>query len=216
MGLQRSSDARIEGEDLPGVRSAFDFLMSSPEKSGEKPGERVLVIGGGNVAMDTARTCRRLGSEVIVSYRRRLEDMPADIEEIHEAMEEGVDIRLQTIPARIERTRDCLRYVYVKARMVPNPRGGRPVPEPEDGVEHIMEVDTVFTAIGQTSDLSFLPPELEEGMEFKWGRIMVDGEQFTGTENIFAGGDITPGPGDAISAIADGLRAAGGIHRKLS
>ncbi len=100
--------------------------------------------------------------------------------------------------------------------MVPNPRGGRPVPEPRDGVEHIMEVDTVFTAIGQTSDLSFLPPELEEGMEFKWGLITVDADQYTGSGNIFAGGDITRGPGDAISAIADGLRAAGGIHRKLS
>jgi len=215
-GLQKPSDARIEGEDLPGVRPAFDFLMNSPEKTEDKLGERVLVVGGGNVAMDTARTCRRLGSQVIISYRRRLEDMPADEEEIHEAMEEKVDFRVQTIPARIEKTDTGLRYVYVEAKMVPNPRGGRPVPEPKDGVEHSIEVDTVFTAIGQTSDLSFLPTEIEQAMEFKWGRIVVDENQYTGSGNIFAGGDITPGAGDAISAIADGLRAAGGIHKKLS
>lgn len=214
-GLQKPSDARIEGEDTEGVRPAFDFLMNSPEKSGEDIGGRVLVIGGGNVAMDTARTCRRLGAEVILSYRRRVQDMPADHEEINEAMEENIDFRVQTIPKRIERSEKGLKYFYLEAKMEPNPKGGRPVPVPKDDVEHCIEADTIFSAIGQTSDLDFIPKELEKNMEFKWDRILVDEFQYTGSGNIFAGGDITPGAGDAITAIADGLRAVKGIDRLL-
>ena len=216
VGLQKPSDARIEGEDVPGVRPAFDFLMKSPEKTKENIGEKVLVIGGGNVAMDTARTCRRLGAEVIISYRRRLQDMPADEEEIHEAIEENIDMRTQTIPARIERSDKGLKYYYVEAKMVPNPKGGRPMPKPRDGIEHCIQVDTIFSAIGQTADTDFLPEEIENGMEFKWGRIIVNSDQYTGSKNIFAGGDITPGEGDAITAIADGLRAVKGIDSRLS
>ena len=215
-GLQKPSDARIEGEDTEGVRPAFDFLMESPEKTGEDVGKTVLVIGGGNVAMDTARTCRRLGAEVILSYRRRVQDMPADDEEIHEAMEENIDFRVQTIPKRIEKSEKGLKYYYLEAKMEPNPKGGRPVPVPKDDVEHVIEADTIFSAIGQTSDLSFIPEDLEKDMEFKWDRIIVNEYQYTGSSNIFAGGDITPGAGDAITAIADGLRAVKGIEKLLN
>jgi NADPH-dependent glutamate synthase beta subunit-like oxidoreductase len=215
-GLQKPSDARIEGEEHPGVKPAFNFLMSEPEITREDIGRTVLVIGGGNVAMDTARTCRRLGAEVTLSYRRRMEDMPADNEEIHEAIEEHIDFRVQTIPKRIEKTEKGLKYFYLEARMEPNPKGGRPVPVPKDDVEHSIEADTIFTAIGQTADLGFIPEEMEKDMEFKWDRIVVNELQYTGSKNIFAGGDITPGAGDAITAIADGLRAVKGIEKLLS
>jgi len=215
-GLQKPSDARIEGEEHHGVKPAFDFLMNEPEKTKENVGKKVIVIGGGNVAMDTARTCRRLGAEVILSYRRRIEDMPADDEEIHEAIEENIDIRVQTIPKRIEKTKKGLKYFYLEARMEPDPKGGRPIPVPRDDTEHSIEADTIFTAIGQTADLNFIPEELEKDMEFKWDRILVNEDQYTGSKNIFAGGDITPGAGDAITAIADGLRAVMGIEKLLN
>jgi len=213
-GLQKSSEFRIPGVDLPGVKHAFYFLMDNPEEGLIEVGSRVLVIGGGNVAMDTARTCLRLGAEVVISYRRRIEDMPADEEEIQEAMEEGIDFRPKTIPVRIEKTNQGLKYFYAEARMVEDPDGGRPKPVRKDDTEHGVEVDTVFLAIGQSSDLSFLPDEISGKMNIQWGEIEVDEHQYTGVKNIYAGGDITPGAGDIITAIADGMRAAKAISKK--
>lgn len=214
-GLQSSSDFRIPGTELPGVSHALYFLREEPEKGGHDPGRRVLVIGGGNVAMDTARTCRRLGCEVTISYRRRIADMPADEEEIEEAVEEGVIIHPQTIPERIERTGSGLRYVYFKARMVDDPEGGRPKPVKESDTEYEIEADTVFLAIGQSSDLGFIPEEMASGMKIRWGQIEVDGNQYTGVDRIYAGGDVTPGPGDVVSAVADGMRAARAIASSI-
>jgi glutamate synthase (NADPH) small chain len=210
-GLQKSSDFRIPGIELQGVEHALYFLTDDPEKRKGSIGRRVLVIGGGNVAMDTARSCRRLGSEVIVSYRRRIEDMPADEEEIHEAIEEGIDIRTKSIPERIERTGQELVYFYAEAEMVDDPDGGRPKPVRKDDTDHEIVADTIFLAIGQTSDLDFLPEKLSELMDIQWGRIQVDENQHTGVQNIYAGGDITPGAGDVITAVADGIRAAKAI-----
>ncbi len=210
-GLQKSSDFKIPGVELPGVKHAFYFLTDHPEDGSADIGSRVLVIGGGNVAMDAARSCRRLGAEVVISYRRRIVDMPADEEEIHEAAEEAIDLRPQTIPVRIEKTASGLRYIYAEAVMIDNPDGGRPKPVRKDDIEHGIEVDTVFLAIGQSSDLSFLPDEIAERLKIKWGSIQVDDNQYTGLMNIYAGGDITPGAGDVITAIADGMRAAKAI-----
>jgi len=214
-GLRSSSDFRIPGIDLRNVRHALYFLREDPGIGGWSPGERVLVIGGGNVAMDTARTCRRLGCRVTVSYRRRIVDMPADSEEIEEALEEGVDIRPQTIPERIEQAGDSLRYVHFMARMEEDPEGGRPRPVKESDTEYTIEADTIFLAIGQSSDLGFIPDDLVSGMKVRWGRIEVDEGQYTGTGNIYAGGDVTPGAGDVITAVADGMRAAISISELL-
>ncbi len=215
-GLQRSSDLRMEGADLPGVLHALYFLKDDPDKKNHDLGDTVLVIGGGNVAMDTARTSRRLGCRVIVSYRRRIEDMPADDEEINEAMEEGIDFRPQTIPARIEKTSTGLRYVYFKAVMVEDPDGGRPKPVKESDEEYHLDVNTIFLAIGQAPSLDFLPLEVASTLKTRWGLIEVDENQFTGVENIYAGGDVTPGAGDVVTAVADGVRAAKAIFRKVN
>jgi len=215
VGLQKSSDFKIQGFDLPGVKHAFYFLTSHPEDGKMEVGSRVIVIGGGNVAMDTARTCRRLGAEVIVSYRRRIEDMPADVEEINDAVAERIDIRSKTIPERIEESDSGLRYIYVEAKMVDDPDGGRPKPVRKDDIEHDIEADTIFLAIGQSSETGILPDEISEKLKIKWGRIEVDEHQFTGVRNLYAGGDITPGAGDIITAIADGMRAAEAIAESL-
>ena len=211
VGLQKSAGFNIPGVDLPGVKHAFYFLTDHPEDGSADVGNRVLVIGGGSVAMDTARSCKRLGAEVVISYRRRVVDMPADDEEIHEAIEEGIDLRPQNIPIRIEETDSGLLYIYAEAMMIDDPAGGRPKPVRKDDIEHGIEVDTVFLAIGQSSDLSFLPDEISDKLNMKWDRIQVDEHQYTGAKNIYAGGDITPGAGDIITAIADGMRAAKAI-----
>ncbi len=211
VGLQTSTDFRIPGIELPGVEHALYFLREDPEKGPHTPGRRVLVIGGGNVAMDTARTCRRLGCDVTISYRRRIVDMPADAEEIEESLEEGVQVLPQTIPERIEKTDSGLRYVYFRAKMVDDPDGGRPKPVKESEIEYEIPADTIFLAIGQSSDLDFIPEEISRRMNIRWGQIQVDGSQHTGVDNIYAGGDITPGAGDVISAVADGMRAAKAI-----
>ena len=210
-GLAASTDFKLPGMELEGVRHALYFLEDRPEKGGFPPGDRVLVIGGGNVAMDTARTCRRLGAEVTVSYRRRIQDMPADEEEIEEALEEGVKIIPQSIPDRIEKTGSGLRYVYWEARMEKDPEGGRPKPVKKDDVEHSITADTVFLAIGQTSELDFIPREILDRMEVEWGRIKVNDDRYTGVDNFYAGGDVTPGAGDVITAVSHGMKAARAI-----
>ena len=214
-GLRNSSDFRIPGIDLENVRHALYFLREDPGSGEGRLGERVLVIGGGNVAMDTARTCRRLGCRVTVSYRRRIVDMPADREEIEEALEEGVDIRPQTIPERIEQAGNSLRYVHFMARMEEDPQGGRPRPVKDSDTEYTIDADTIFLAIGQSSDLGFIPEDLASEMNMRWGLIEVDEDQYTGILNIYAGGDVTPGAGDVITAVADGMRAAISISELL-
>ena len=216
VGLTGSMGLRIEGEDLHQVNSALDFLRRVNVEGDHSPiGESVVVVGGGNVAMDASRVARRLGSRVILSYRRRIEDMPADNEEIEEAMEEDVDFRPQTIPLRIELSQNRLAYIYGDAEMVPDPKGRRPHPRLIEGSEHTLEVDRVLVAIGQSPDLGLIPEEIGEKLTVEWGKIVVDDNQYTGVQNIFAGGDITPGRGDAITAIADGLRAVRGISTYL-
>ncbi len=216
VGLTGALRLRIEGEDLGGVESALDLLARVNLEDDASPvGERVVVIGGGNVAMDASRVARRLGAQVVLSYRRRVQDMPADDEEIEEAKEEGIEFRTQTIPLRIESRGSKLLYLYGNAEMIPDQKGGRPRPRLMEGTEHELEVDRVFVAVGQAPDLGFLPKEISDQLKVDWGKIVVDADQFTGVPGIFAGGDITPGRDDAISAIADGLRAVRGIRRLL-
>ncbi len=215
VGLQTSIDPGFEGTDLPGVSSAFALLGSRPEEGGMDPGSRVLVIGGGNVAIDAARTCRRLGAEVVISYRRRVQDMPADGEEIEEALEEAVDIRDRTIPLRLEREGGRLLYTCVEADMVPDPEGGRPRPVPREGTESTIEADTVLLAIGQAADLSLLPERVLEALHMRRRRIDVDDRGRTGLPGIYAAGDVSPGEGDAVTAVAHGIRAARGIIEDL-
>jgi len=99
--------------------------------------------------------------------------------------------------------------------MVDDPDGGRPRPVRKNDIEHEIEADTIFLAIGQSSDLDFIPDQILENIQVKWGRIEVDEHQYTGTENIYAGGDITHGAGDIITAIADGMRAAKAISERI-
>jgi len=179
-------------------------------------GEKVVVVGGGNVAIDASRVSRRLGAEVTIAYRRRIVDMPADEEEIEDAEAEGIEIIPQAIPLRVERTEDGrLDFVWGPAEMVQEEGARRPRPKLIEGVENHMVVDRVIVAIGQSADHSWMPTDLAEKIADKRGWITVDDNGMTGAEGVFAGGDLVNSTADAISAIADGLRAVEGIQRWL-
>lgn len=227
-GLMRGKAMRVEGEEAPGVMDALRFLMDhhlrvntdSKEVSPEpavSPGMRVAVVGGGNTAIDAARVSLRLGaSEVVVSYRRRKEDMPADREEIEDAEHEGVKMDLQAIPLRIERTPDGrLDLIWGPAQMVSDKPGERPRPQLIEGVENHLVVDRIIGAIGQGSDLRWLPKDVQGTIADKWGFIKVDANGMTAAPGVFAGGDLVNETADAISAIADGLRVVQGIPKYL-
>ncbi|MBN1949324.1 MAG: FAD-dependent oxidoreductase [Candidatus Cloacimonetes bacterium] len=215
-GLSVSYKLEIPGEELPGVIPGLQILAEVTQ--GLKPviGRQVAVIGGGNVAMDAARTCRRLGADVTVVYRRREEDMPADREEIEEAKSEGVKFIIQAIPVKISRSSaGKLEFFWNEATMVSQGEGQRPRPEAIPGAVRQLEVDTLIPAIGQGSDLAFLSEDRQNQIEFRKYKVKVDYLGQTSDPRIFAGGDIVNPTADAISAIADGYRAASGIDKFL-
>lgn len=213
IGFQVGQKMGIPGEDNEGVYEAVNFLRRISEGEKISVGERVLVVGGGDVAMDSARTALRLGAtEVIISYRRRVEDMPASKEEIHEAIDEGVEIRSQTLPVKIERTGNGLIVKWVETEMVKT-EGRRPEPVPKMDKVHEWKVDTVIMAIGQKPDFSVIPDSIKLRLKFdrSGNRIIVNQDMMTDYPGLFAGGDIVNRRADAISAIADGRKAAYGI-----
>ncbi|HGY54595.1 MAG TPA: 4Fe-4S dicluster domain-containing protein [Caldithrix abyssi] len=206
----------IIGEDLKNSIQAVDFLREINLGNKVDVGDKVVVIGGGNVAIDAARVARRLGAEVTILYRRRVEDMPADWEEIEGAEHEGVKIVPQGIPLEIiGKDGKVAAIKYGMAEMVPDPKGGRPRPKLIEGDEHTMEVTSVIGAIGQEADYSFLPERIKEKLEIERGRIKVNEYKQTTIDYIFAGGDTVNRTMDAISAIADGVKAVEGIERFL-
>jgi glutamate synthase (NADPH/NADH) small chain len=216
-GLSDPYGLNIAGEDLRGVIPGLTILDEVTAGKTPDIGSSVVVVGGGNVAMDAARTSRRFGAEVTILYRRREVDMPADAEEIEESRGEGCDIVTQAIPIRIEKgTERRLRLVWGHAEMIPDESGGRPRPKLIEGSEEYTECDTVVPAIGQKADYDFLPEEISAKLEFAKGMVAVNEFKQTGDEKIFAGGDITNRKRDAISAIANGHSAAKGIDIYLT
>lgn len=217
IGFEKPYLLAIENENAIGSLQAIDFLREVNE--GKKPdiGNKVVVIGGGNVAMDAARVSRRFGAEVNILYRRRIEDMPSDPEEIEGCEVEGIHIITQAIPTRIlvDENNRVKGIEYLKARMVADERGGRPKPEPIEGSETIIEATAVIGAIGQEGAYEFLGQEWLEKLNIKRGRIVVDENMQTSIPRLFAGGDSVNATADAISAIADGHKAAKGIDKLL-
>jgi glutamate synthase (NADPH/NADH) small chain len=206
----------LDGEDLKGSIQAIDFLREINIGNKVDVGKKVAVIGGGNVAIDAARVARRLGAEVTILYRRRVQDMPADWEEIEGAEDEGVNIVAQGIPLEIIGENGKVKSIkYGMAEMVPDPKGGRPRPQLIENDEHTLELDTIIGAIGQEADYSFLTEEDKKELEIEWGRVVVNEYKQTSIKKIFAGGDNVNRTMDAISAIADGVKAVEGIEKFL-
>ena len=200
----------IKGEDeFPQVHDAITFLRGVSLGDQDKPAERVVVVGGGNAAMDAARTCRRLGCQVTISYRRTRSEMPAHGEEIEDAMAEGIDIAFLTIPMEVvgENGRvtglKCLR-----AELGPADASGRRRPQPVEGSDFVMPAGAVIAAISQRPDLSCLGPWAQDA-ELCARTVYADPETGqTSLEWLFAGGDAVSGPATVVEAVAAGKRAA--------
>ncbi|MDD5207054.1 MAG: FAD-dependent oxidoreductase, partial [Desulfobacterales bacterium] len=215
-GAHASIDLGIKGEkNFPQVRDAVGFLQNVAQGERHIPGRRTAVIGGGNVAIDAARTLIRLGcEEVFLIYRRTRSEMPANVEEVRQAEEEGVRLVFLTVPIEVLGNDStvtglkCLRAVLGE----PDAKGRRR-PVPVEGSEHVMEVDSVVTAIGERVDREGL--ETVESLKWtRWRTLMADTiTSSTSAEGIFSGGDLVLGPATVVEAIGAGKRAAEGIDR---
>ena len=213
IGAQKSAPIGVPGEDLSGVYGGVDFLRKV--NLGKKPriGKKCAVIGGGNVAMDVCRTAIRLGAkDTYIIYRRSQAEMPADAEEVAEAMEEGVQFRFLSAPAEILGENGKVKALKVEIMELGEPDAkGRRKPVGTGKFETI-EVTSVIGAIGQRVDLGRIAPE---AMVFnRNGTVQADGVTYqTAQPDIFAGGDVVTGPKFAIDAIAAGREGAISLHR---
>jgi len=217
----------IPGEDLGGIYSANEFLIRvNLMKSYAFPdydtpiriGKHVVVIGGGNVAMDSARSALRLGAEeVCIVYRRSREEMPARKEEIENAKEEGIICKFLANPTRfIGDEKGWVKQMEcICMELGPPDESGRRRPVPVKGSEFIMDTDTVIVAIGRTPNP--IIQRTTEGLAVtKWGTIVADENGKTSLEGVYAGGDIVTGEATVISAMGAGRRAAKAIHEYLT
>ena len=217
---------RIPGENLLGVYSANEFLtrvnLMKGYKKGEVPtpvkvGKRVAVVGAGNVAMDAARTAKRLGAEeVYIVYRRGAEEVPARKEEVEHAKEEGVIFKLLNNPVEIHGEDGWVTGIEVVAQELGEPdASGRRRPQPIEGSNTVIPVETVVIAIGQSPNP--LIRQTTEGLETqKWGGIIVNEETGESTrEHVYAGGDVVTGAATVILAMGAGKKAAKAIDESL-
>lgn len=215
LGAWRSRRLGVPGEDHPLVFPGIDFLARVKAGHAPRLPAKVAVIGGGNTAIDAARTARRLGAEVVVVYRRGREEMPAEPEEVQEAEEEGVRFEFLAQPLAFLAEGERLLGVRCQRMQLSEPdASGRRRPVPIPGAEFVVPAEAVIVAVGQEPDFAFLR---EMGIALKEdGTIQADPD--TGQTNrpkVFAGGDAVTGPAIAIEAIAAGHRAALAIDRLL-
>ena len=218
IGAHKAYKLGIPGEmDFPQTTEAIDLLRRVALGERRVPGKRVVVIGGGYVAIDAARTCLRLGSaEVTIAYRRTRHEMPADEEEVEQAEEEGVRFSFLTIPAKIIGEDNAITGLScVRAQLVQRKGSSRMSPVPILGSEYIMDADVVISAIGQKVD-QLCMGEVESMGWTRRGTIDVNMVTMeTSVEGIFAAGDAVTGPATVIEAIGGGKRAAEAIDRYL-
>ena len=217
IGAQECKALGIPGEDLEGVVPGVEYLRDINLGKKVSLGDRVAVIGGGNVAMDTVRTALRNGSgKPFIIYRRSENEMPANEEEIHECREEGIEIMTLTNPIRIIGEKGRVKAVECVRMQLGEPdASGRRRPVAIPGSEFIMEVDALVPAIGQESDWACLTEECACKLT-DWGTMKVDPLTCQTHDNdIFAGGDAVTGPRTVIEAISAGKQAAISIGRYI-
>jgi len=224
LGAQNAMRMRIEGEDLDGCYFGVEFLKGVVEGKIKKIGKIVAVIGGGNTAIDAARTALRLGAEkVMIIYRRAEEQMPAEKEEIEAAKEEGIELHLLQNPTKIlGKEGKVVGMQCLKMRLGEPDSSGRRRPIPIPNSEFIMKVDAVIPAISQFPDTKFLLDETSkitsQNIELtRRGTLVVNENTMqTNIEKIFAGGDVTRGPATVIECVADAYTAAHSMNQFLS
>jgi thioredoxin reductase/Pyruvate/2-oxoacid:ferredoxin oxidoreductase delta subunit len=218
IGTQKGMKLNVPGEELEGIINAVDFLRNVSLGKQVEVGEKVAVVGGGNSAIDAARTSKKLGArEVTILYRRSREEMPALPSEIAEAERDGVKFVFLVAPKQIigengkTKAIECLRM-----RLGEPDEGGRRRPVPINFSEHQYDVDMVIPALGQVAETSSIPAELLE-KETKISLIPTDPVTLeTKIPGVFAGGDIASGPASIIEAVGAGKKVATSIHLYLS
>lgn len=215
IGAHKSQKLDIPGEQLQGVFPGVEFLRDVNLGERTKIGKKVAVIGGGNVAIDAARSAIRLGAKTVgVYYRRSKKEMPAIAEEVEEAICEGVKIHFLSSPIKIiGRAGRAVEMECVRTELAEHDEGGRRKPVPIKGSNFKVYADTIVSAIGQRVDRKML-----KGLEVRQdGTVRVDlktGQ--TSIKGVFAGGDVVTGPGWAVDAIAAGKKGAESIYHYLS
>ncbi|UCH00489.1 MAG: FAD-dependent oxidoreductase [Deltaproteobacteria bacterium] len=214
VGAQLSRKIELEDSDLKDVLWGVDFLYQVKEGRGFKLKDKVIVLGGGNVAIDVALTALRCGAtHVTMACLEKREEMPADDSEIHQAIEDGVEIMTAWGPNRILSGDGQVRGIELIGCSRVFDKEGDFSPT-FDERRRVVEADQVILAIGQATDLSFIDPG--SPIDIQRGMIVVDGETLeTGIPGVFAGGDVTKAPGAIIHAIVAGRKAASSIDRFL-
>ncbi|HVP36746.1 MAG TPA: NAD(P)-binding protein [Terriglobales bacterium] len=217
-GAHKGLKMKIPGEELAGVFDGVEFLREVSLGKKMEVGKRVAVIGGGNTAVDVARTVWRLGAdEVNIVYRRTIKEMPAAAHEIEETQKEGIKITYLTAPLEIIQKNGKVSGIKcIKMKLGEPDSSGRRRPVPVEGSEHEIKSDMVIAAVSQAPDLSFMDPSLQLKVS-KWETLETDPlTMVTNQEGVFAGGDLVTGPATVVEALACGKRAAISIDRYLN
>ena len=215
----------IKGENLNGVYSANEFLtrinlMKAYKSDSATPvfaGNTVVVVGGGNVAMDAARCAKRLGADVYIVYRRTEKELPARVEEVEHAKEEGINFRLLTNPIEITSTENgwVKGVVCQKMELSAPDESGRARPVAVEGSEFEIQADCVIMSIGTSPNP--LIKATTEGLDTqKWGGIIADENGLTSREGVYAGGDAVTGAATVILAMGAGKKSASAIDEYIS
>ena len=214
-GAQGSSSMRIEGEKNPGIYAGIEVLGKVAEGQKVDLGTKTFIVGGGNTAIDAARTAIRLGSKAIILYRRTRSEMPASDFEIDEALAEGVEIQYLTAPLAAERTGDGLALKCIRMQLGEPDASGRRSPVPVEGSEFTEKCTSIIAAIGQRVIADYLA---DLGIELtKRGTVAADAKTLmTSRPGIFAAGDCQTGADIAVRAAAAGRKAAYSINQYLS
>lgn len=212
-GAHQGIKMGVEGEDHPRVMECIDFLRDVNFGKKVELGNRVAVIGGGNAAIDAARTALRLGAkEVTIVYRRTRAEMPANASEVEEAIKEGVKIEFLAAPTKVFSKNGAVTLENIRMKLGAPDASGRPRPEPIQGSEFNVDVDSVIAAIGQR-------PEIPKEFKLEIGRgnvIAADAETMTTSQKaVFAAGDAVSGPASVVEAVRTGKNAARAIDKHL-
>ncbi len=217
IGAHKGIELGVPGENVKGVKQGVDLLREVALEGKTEVGKKVAIVGGGNVAIDVARSAIRLGAdEVTVVYRRTRKEMPAFEEEIQASLDEGVKINYLAAPQEIiSQDGKVVGLRCIEMELGEADSSGRRSPIPVPGSEFELEIDQLIPAIGQKPDLASL--ENVTGLEFsRWGTVEVNSISYaTDFEGVFAGGDVQTGPWTVIGAVAAGKEAAESIERYI-
>lgn len=216
IGSWRATPLHVEGENMDGVWLGIQYLEQAAKGMKIDLGDTVIVIGGGNTAIDCARVALRNGGKSVkLVYRRTQEQMPAELYEIEQAQSEGVEMLFLMAPTKITEENGRKQLQCIRMELGEPDRSGRRRPIPIEGSETTLEADTIIGAIGQSTNTQFLYNDLPVQLN-KWGDIDINGGTFQTSEpNIFAGGDCVTGPATVIQTVAMGRHAADAMDQYL-